>query len=94
VNSASLSLFCFRVFRVSRMPGIRFVVFALSNSYFSKFVRIVCFSFVYCFWFLPWFFMEISTFLSISNMLSFSENSERGKPCVVRYCMVSALAVL
>lgn len=79
---------------VSMMPGIRLVVFALSNSYFSKCVRMVCFSFVYCFWFLPWFFMEISTFLSISNMLSFSEKSDRGKPCAERYSMASALAVL
>ena len=94
MNSASLSLFCFRALRVSIMPGIGLVVFALSSSYFSKFVRIVCFSFVYCFWFLPWFFMEISIFLSISNMLSFIENKERGKPCAERYCMVSALAVL
>jgi len=94
VNSASLSFICFRVLRVSRIPGIRVVDFALCISYFSRIVSMFCLSFVNCFLFLPVFFIEISTFLSISKTLSFMVNSERGKPCVVRYCMVSALAVL
>jgi len=94
VNSASLSFICFRVLRVSKIPGIRLVEFALSISYFSKIVRMFCLSFENSFWFLPVFFIWISTFLSISKTLSFMVNSERGRPCVVRYCMASALAVL
>jgi len=94
VKSASLSFICFRVLRVSSVPGIRVVVFALSSSCFSRIVRTVCLSFVYSFWFLWLFFMESSTFFSISKTLSFMVNSERGRPCVVRCSIVSALAVL
>ena len=79
---------------VSRIPDIRLVDFALSISYFSRSVRTFSLSFENCFWFLPLFFMEISTVLSISKTLSFREKSERGKPCVVRYSMAFALAVL
>lgn len=94
MNSASLSFICFRVLRVSKIPGIRLVELALSISYFSKSARIVSLSFENSFWFLPLFLMETSTFLSISKTLSFREKSERGKPWVVRYSMTSALAAL
>lgn len=94
MNSASLSFIFFRVFSVSSIPGMKVVVFALSSSYFSSILKTACFSLVYSFWFLPLFFIDTSTFLSMSKTLSFWENNERGKPCFVRWSMVSARAAL
>lgn len=94
MNSASLSFIFFRVLSVSEIPGTRLVEFALSISYFSKIARTVSLSFENSFWFLPLFLMMISALFSISKTLSLRENSERGKPCVPRDSMTSALAAL